>query len=153
MLVIVAFASCEDIESNSPALQGQVDSTFFKANTALITVGPNGEYLIQGLSFNEAITLRLNSVQEGAYNLGGMSSNYATYEDLDGNTYTTTPTAEGTVTITGTNAAGDITGNFGFMAIRPGIDTVRVSRGFFYEVPFCCISDPGDDDILITMGH
>ncbi len=146
LLVIIAFASCENIESNSPSMQGEVDSSFFKANTALITVGPDGEYLIQGISYSEAITLRLSSVSEGSYALGGFSANYATYEDLEGNVYTTTPTAEGTVTISGTNAAGDITGSFGFTAIRPGVDTVRVSRGTFFEVPFSVLSDPGDDD-------
>lgn len=135
LLVIIGFSSCENTEDNSPAFQAEIDSIFFKANTSFLTLNAEGRYLIQGLSANKTITLSIGSNQEGVYALGTNPANYAVYEDAYGNGYTTNPLGTGTVTLTRVGDNGEMSGNFEFMAVRPGIDTVFVSRGLFFDVP------------------
>jgi Family of unknown function (DUF6252) len=135
LLVIIGFSSCENTEDNSPALQAEIDSIFFKANTSFTTLSSDGRYLIQGLSANKTITLSIGSNQEGVYVLGTNPSNYAVFEDAYGNGYTTNPLGNGTVTLTQVGTNGELSGTFEFMAVRPGVDTVFVSRGLFYDVP------------------
>lgn len=135
LLIIIGFSGCENTEDNSPALQAEIDSAFFKANTSFLTVNAEGRYLIQGLSANKTITLSIGSNQEGVYVLGTNPDNYAVYEDANGNGYTTNPLGNGMVTLTNIGNNGEMSGTFEFMAVRPGIDTVFVSRGLFFDVP------------------
>ena len=144
LLAMILLASCENIEDNTPALQGEIDSSFFRANVALFTTDDNGRYLIQGADALETVTLAVTSNNEGTYLLGGNSSNYASYEDIDGNVYTTNPLGGGEVRITTVEADGSLTGTFTFMGVKAGIDTVYVSRGLFAQVPAGVNND--DDD-------
>lgn len=135
LLAIISLASCENIEDNTPALQGEVDSSFFKASIALFTTDGSGGYVIQGSDARKTISLGLSGNGVGTYILGGSSNNYATYEDINGNIYSTNPLGNGEVRINNVESNGSLTGTFAFMAVRPGIDTVFVSRGLFAEVP------------------
>ncbi len=135
LLAIISLASCENIEDNTPALQGEVDSSFFKASIALFTTDGSGGYVIQGSDARKTISLGLSANGVGTYILGGGSSNYGTYEDVNGNIYSTNPLGNGEVHINSVNPDGSLTGTFAFMAVRPGIDSVYVSRGLFAEVP------------------
>lgn len=144
LLAVISFASCENTEDNSPALQGEVDSVFFKAYASFVTEDGTGRYLIQGLSAVKTITLAVSSLSEGTYAFGLGSNNYATYEDNTGNTYTTNPLGGGLVNITATSSTGAVSGNFEFSAMIPGIDTVYVNKGKFYEVPLGVASDTDD---------
>lgn len=135
LLAIIGFSSCENTEDNSPALQAEIDSVFFKANTSFLSANADGRFIIQGLSANKSLTISIGGEQEGVYTLGTIASNYAVYEDAYGNAYSTNPLGSGTVTLTHVGDNGEMSGTFEFMAIRPGIDTVFVSRGLFYDVP------------------
>lgn len=135
LLAIISLASCENIEDNTPALQGEIDSTFFRANVALFTTDDQGRYIIQGADARETVNLIVSANVEGTYLLGGSSNNFGIYEDVDGNVYSTSPSGNGEVIINQVNADGSLTGTFAFMAVREGIDTVFVSRGLFAEVP------------------
>lgn len=144
LVALTAFASCENIEDNSPALQGEIDSTFFKASTALFITDGNGRYVIQGATARRTVSLGLSDNAEGTYNLGANGNNYASYEDENGNIYSTTPLGNGQVIITDVENDGSLTGTFSFMAVRPGIDTIYMSKGRFYQVPASVFNE--DDD-------
>lgn len=144
LLVIIGLAGCENTEDNSPALQAEIDSLFFRSNTTFQTANPDGRFIIQGLSANKTLTISIGGNQEGVYTLGTLDANYAVYEDALGNSYATNPLGNGTVTLTNVGSNGEMSGTFEFMAVLPGIDTVFVSKGIFFDVPSGVIDD--DDD-------
>ena len=150
LAVILVFSSCENIEDNSTVIQAEVDSTFFKANATLAGVGEDGSVTLQGLNADEVMTLHVKDLERRVFPLGGTNPNYATFEDSDGRIYSTTPNGSGEIVIT--NICGDcgflVTGNFKFMAVLPGLDTIYVSRGVFYNVPYAT----GDPDSPLNAG-
>ncbi|NND64139.1 MAG: hypothetical protein HKN48_13185 [Flavobacteriaceae bacterium] len=134
---IIAFSSCENIEDNSPAMQGMIDSLFFKANEVRAVKNEDGSYTLQGVNQDEILTLQIDRAQLGTYNLGSGSASFATYEDANGNVYTTSPSGNGTIELTDRCiSCGLLTGTFQFTAIQEGIDSITVNRGFFFEANF-----------------
>ncbi|MEL6812763.1 MAG: DUF6252 family protein [Bacteroidota bacterium] len=138
---VIAFSSCEEtIEDNSPALQGQVDSIFFKANDIRGEQNADGSITIQGIREGEKITINLPGSAVGTYPLGIGTPGSAIYTDAGDNDYTTeTLLADGSINISGSCLeCGWLTGSFQFSAYREGIDTlsVTVDKGFFFEVSY-----------------
>ena len=134
---ILAFSSCENLEDNSPALQGEIDSIFFKASDVRGQQNENGSFTLQGINQDEKLTLTINSGQLGVHPLGEGHPSLATYEDAGGNEYTRAPLEEGQIEITDRCiSCGWLTGTFRFTGINPGIDTINVRKGFFFEVSF-----------------
>jgi len=131
------FAACEDTETNSPALQGEVNDVFFKASDARAVQNEDGTFTLQGTNQDEKLTLHIKKAEPGSFALGEGQSNFATYEDAAGNKYSTSPNGEGRINLTESCiSCGTLTGTFRFTAIRPGIDTITVQKGFFYDVSF-----------------
>jgi hypothetical protein len=136
-VLLVAFSACEDIQDNTPAMQGTLDDVFFKANDARASETLDGDFLIQGITQDETLTLKVPSPQEGIYTLGEGSANYASFEDIEGNLFTTDPNGSGKVEITRWDTTEKVVdGTFNFTAIIPGVDTLVVQRGIFYRVPY-----------------
>jgi Family of unknown function (DUF6252) len=134
---ILAFSSCENLEDNSPALQGEIDSIFFKSSDVRGQQNENGSFTLQGINQDEKLTLNLNRAQLGEYTLGAGHPSFATYEDPAGNIYTTAPLGEGQIVLTDRClSCGWLTGTFRFTAVDPGVDTLNVQKGFFFEVSF-----------------
>jgi len=151
-VAIIAFSSCEDIEDNSPAMQGVIDSVFFKASDVLGQMNEDGSFTMQGITQNEKLTLHIKKAQTGTYLLGEGRANFATYEGPDGNLYTTAPFGEGQIELTDRCiSCGWLTGSFRFTAVSPGIDTLIVQKGFFFEVSFLdgVIDDEGPSDGIL----
>jgi hypothetical protein len=144
IFVIIALVSCESTETNSPALQGELDNVFFSANDARASKNEDGSYNIQGITEFETLTLHIRKDQLGVYPVGGDRPNYATYEDANGNLYATNPLGSGEIVLSDRCiSCGTLTGSFNFTAILPGIDTIVAQKGIFFEVKFPV---PGDDD-------
>lgn len=146
---VIAFSSCDNVEDNSRVIQAQVDSLFFKSFDAVGTRSEDGSITMRGITDNEVITLHINGFQLGTYNLGGQRPNYATFEDSEGNIYTTNPLGEGVINLTDRCiSCGVLSGDFRFTAILNGVDTTYVSKGVFFDVSF----GPGTDDDSPSAG-
>lgn len=139
---------CEDIQDNTPALQSEIDGDFFRANDAIVQPNADGSFTIRGFSSDEVLTLHIWRAKKGEYIVGAEDDrNWATFQDFNGNLYSTNPLGEGKIVLTDkcvTCPTGFLTGTFTFRAIIAGVDTLDFSRGVFFEVPFS--NQTGDND-------
>jgi len=147
--IACAFISCEDVEDNSPAFQANLDNDLYKALDTQVTVAEDGTLAIVGATSDQNITLQLSVLQSGSFQLNSGNGHQAIYEDPTGQIYTTENGGSGVVNITGrgTDAGNEyLSGDFTFVAILEGVDTVTVSRGLLYQVPVISgvIEDPND---------
>ncbi len=160
-LLLLAFAttllfSCEDIETNSPSLQASIDNVLFKATDARVTQNDDGTFLVQGITNDEALTLKISNNNVGTYVVGGGSGNYATFENSLGITYSTSPEGSGEIIVTDLNPTlNAMSGTFNFTAMVPGVDTITVQNGVFFEVLYDGNSGGGgntnDGTLLATV--
>jgi len=134
LLLSISLFGCEDTEDNRPALQGVVDQVFFKANNTIADT-PGNAVVIRGESEDEFLTLRLPSLQPGVYDLEENDSVYASFTDFNGNLYRTTQDSRGKIVISDQNGSA-VTGTFNFVAYLPGLDTLVVEKGVFYEIRY-----------------
>jgi len=141
-LLLLAFTaillfSCTDVETNSPAFQGSIDNIQYKATDSRALYNDDGSFSIQGVSVDETMTLKISSNNIGTYVVGGTSGNSATLENSSGIVYSTNPEGAGEVIVSSSDAASKlISGTFNFTAMVPGVDTIRVHNGVFYEVRY-----------------
>lgn len=149
------FTSCsEDIQNNSPAIQGQIDSLFFRAIDIRGQVNDNGSISLKGSDQDQELTLNVTSASPGVYQLGPGSNNFAIFDDAQGNSYATSPSGEGKITITEhCSSCGHITGTFSFVGINPGVDTINMQKGVFYQVNYLLggIDDDGSDGTMTAL--
>lgn len=137
LLATVSLISCEDTQTNEVALQAKVDDRLYTSTDARAALNEDGTLTIQGFNNEESMTIQLSRLGEGNFAIGEGSPNYAVYEDMGGNIYTTNPNGEGVVTISELNETNKtLSGTFNFNAFLPGIDTVYVSRGTIYNVSY-----------------
>ena len=137
--VVLAFASCENLEDNTPGFQSEVDSVFFRAQDIRGNRNDDGTFTLQGISGGQKITLNIEKSQLGVYELGGGRASSATYQDPSDDVYSTAPFGSGKIDITDRCVScGWFTGSFSFNAKRSENDTLSVSvqKGFFFEVSF-----------------
>lgn len=136
----LVIASCEKIETNSPAFQASIEDEFFKANFSEANYIENGEYFVlQGKNSNQIITLRGSYPPEGVnLEFGEGSENFAIYEDSNGVVYSTAvPGGEGSMRINEISTEEkNLTGEFNFTAISISLDTLSIRGGVFYKVPY-----------------
>ncbi len=131
------FTGCEDIADNSPAMQGEINDVFFKAININGQPNADGTFTIQGENQDEKLTFVLSGVNPGAYLLGPDEPNTAGYEDANGTIFTTAEEGEGRLVIENhCESCGEISGRFNFVAIKPGVDTIYMQKGYFYQVPY-----------------
>ncbi len=145
LFAAVALISCEDVQTNSPALQAELNDILFRADDARAEIRENGNLIIQGIAGNESLTLTLSGSSEGVYTLGGQGTNRAVFQDVFGSIYTTRPFGDGQVVIQ-SNENNAFTGTFKFNAYRFGLDTLNVQKGFFYQVPLIAGSTEPEPD-------
>ncbi|WGF93196.1 DUF6252 family protein [Aequorivita marisscotiae] len=147
LVATISLISCEDTKTNTVALQAKVDNTLYISTEASADANPNGTVTILGLSRDESIKIHLSRLAEGNFNFQEGSRNYAIYTDMGGNMYTTNQDSEGVVTISELNETNKtLSGTFKFNAFLPGIDTVFVSKGVLYDVPYIGVNidDPNN---------
>lgn len=137
LLATISLISCEDTQTNEVALQAKVDDRLYESTDARAALNEDGTLTIQGFSDEESLTLQLSRLDEGNFAIGQGRYNYAVYEDIGGNIYTTNPNGEGVVTISEVNETNKtLSGTFNFNAFLPGIDTIYVSKGTLYNVSY-----------------
>lgn len=146
LLAIGLFTSCETVETNAPGFQANLEGIFFKANDSKGIKREQNSYTIQGITENEIITIKVKKSKVGTYLFGGNSESFATFEDKNGNVYSTNPEGSGEVTITARNTSQQyLTGSFKFTSVLPGLDTLIINRGVFFEVPYDFNVNDDDD--------
>lgn len=154
LFAAVALIGCEDILTNSPAMQVSLNDELYKAISARAEINENGTLVIQGTSDLETLTLTLSGSSEGVYTLGGEGTNRAVFEDFLGSVYTTRPFGDGEVVIEN-SSNNTLTGTFRFNAYRFGLDTLNARGGVFYKVPIIAgsIEDPvaADNDLTAVV--
>ena len=150
LLLALSIVSCEDIQENTPAMQGSVENVLFRATDARAAViqGSGGIYLIEGVTEDERMTIRLPEIGADYYDVAVNREAYATYIDENGVEYNTYPFGDGEIILTEFNTTGGkrVTGTFKFTMTNDGIDTLYVERGIFFEVPLIegiSIPNPG----------
>lgn len=139
LFAVLLFQGCEDTETNSPALQANIDSTFFKAYGTDGAMDQDDQSItITGLSDNQELILHTISVNEETYVLGQNASNYASFKNTDGNVISTlNEGSTGKIRITfNDKSTNQVTGDFSFTSITRWNDTISVHNGKFYAVPF-----------------
>ncbi|GGG39643.1 DUF6252 family protein [Bizionia arctica] len=153
-LTIFTMVSCGDeIEFNSPAMQGKVDGSNWKAVSYSGYIDENGKSIITGDNNYETVSLQVSSFAVGTYLLGESNTNIATLIDSDLQEYSTNNLPDenielyppdGIIEITEFNSSNNsITGKFWFNAYSAsGTETVNFSQGIFYNLPIPFSSDP-----------
>ncbi|QAA81805.1 hypothetical protein EI546_08770 [Aequorivita sp. H23M31] len=137
LLILISMVSCEDHETNEFAIQAKIGDRLYISTEARASMGEDGGYIIQGSSSSESLTIRLSQLKEDTFMIGEGSSNYATFEDFNGNLFSTLPDGTGSVTISEVDEVNKtLSGIFNFNATLPGIDTIYVSKGVLYNVPY-----------------
>jgi len=133
--LVLFFASCENVEDNSPAFQAKVDNVFFESDLISASRFPGQKVEMIGVKDDEKITLSFTYTAENLIPLGGGSGNFATFEDKFGNIYSTNEDAIGEILLTFRTGGNQVlSGNFNFTAVLKGIDTLRINNGVFYKV-------------------
>lgn len=143
-ICVASFVACEDTQINEVVLQAKINDEFYISTDAQAAVNNDGSVTIQGNTRFESLTLKLSRLGQGDFIIESGQRNIASYQDFEGNIYTTIPEGDGVITITELDEVNNrLTGTFNFSAFRAGIDTVYVSKGVLYNIP---ISGDGIDD-------
>ncbi|HLV39078.1 DUF6252 family protein [Xanthomarina sp.] len=153
-LAIFTMVSCaDDIEFNTPAMQGKKDGSIWKAVLYSGYINENGKAIISGSNNYDVINLQVSSFSVGTYLLGENNINEAILIDANNQEYSTNnlPDLEaelyppdGIIEITDYNQERNtISGKFWFNAYSAsGSKTVNFSQGVFYEIPVPINSGP-----------
>ncbi|MGB1307771.1 MAG: DUF6252 family protein [Oceanihabitans sp.] len=140
-------ASCSnDVEFNTPALQGDKDGDMWKADFYNASVNSDGQLVINGGKGQEEVFLTISSTSVGTYTLGDGSANKAQFfnpQELEFSTNNNPDPsiqvypAGGEIIINEYNASSNkITGTFWFNAFsETGLNGVNFSQGVFYRIP------------------
>lgn len=156
LLALIFFSllvcSCSnEIEDNSPALQGVVDSVLFRAADSRALFNDNGSLLIQGNSDAQTLNILINSLNQSQIELGGENpnTNIASFTDEFGNVFSTASTSASGQINYEINGDNTVSGTFNFTAVRNGGQSeITVSRGFMFGVPI--LSELGDTPDMST---
>ncbi|WP_431133664.1 DUF6252 family protein [Psychroserpens mesophilus] len=90
LITVLTFASCGDeVEFNSPSIQGTKDYVLWRAEYFNADIDSNGYLTITGGNNIETLELRIPSVAIGLYNLGDVESMEARFTAADGTVYST----------------------------------------------------------------
>ncbi|MCX7550978.1 DUF6252 family protein [Xanthomarina sp. F2636L] len=154
-LAIFTLVSCGDeIEFNSPAMQGKKDGSTWKAVSYRAYINENGKSIITGNNNYETINLQVSSFSVGTYLLGENDTNEAVLISSTLEEYSTNNLPDqdielyppdGIIEITEFNQINNsISGKFWFNAYSvSGTKTVNFSQGIFYNIPIPFSSGPG----------
>ena len=147
LITLVTVFSCgEELEFNSPAIQGNYNGNPWKAVSYAADIDFGG-FLIQGSNNIETIQLITQNDIAGTYILGGDNPNVAIIKDENGVIYSTANDpdedfslypAEGQIIVENVydTTPKTMTGTFWFYAFTDdGTQTVNFNEGVFYKVP------------------
>ena len=145
--LLVVVWSCQKTQVTDIVLQAEVGPSFFRSLDARVTENEDGTYLIQGITNEAVLNMKIENLERRTYGFGGISANYASFENLNGDTYVTNPLGEGSVSISHYDEeAKTASGSFEFKAVLVGVDTIAVQNGLFYQARVISLQD---DNVII----
>ncbi|MDU8884998.1 DUF6252 family protein [Yeosuana sp. MJ-SS3] len=146
-LCLVTFFNCSDeIEFNTPAIQGHKNGELWKAQFYAADIDFGG-FVIEGGNLGERVQLITTNDVRGTFDLGLESGNAAFYVAADGTVYSTKNTPDTNIFLyppSGQIIVEDIDnddpkgiyGTFWFNAFTAdGSKVINFNRGVFYNVP------------------
>lgn len=140
LLITITIACSDDIKSNAPSIQGEVNGEFFRTNTSSAYSNEDGSITLNGESGLDKITLKAAEFAIGTYQLGVNSQSEAVYEINGIGVFSTGNTGDGTIEITRVTPT-TLSGEFYFNAYLNGNgDTLNVNKGSFFDVPITNVS-------------
>lgn len=151
-LVIFLFASLllfncnDDVEFNSPAVQGNKDGNLWRAKFYAADIDFGGFLVEGGINLERVQLVTVNDVR-GTFPLGGDSPNRALFKDTQGVVYSTENNPDPSISLF--PAVGEIivedisntepktiSGKFWFFAYTSdGMNSVNFNQGVFHEIP------------------
>ncbi|TQD40474.1 DUF6252 family protein [Haloflavibacter putidus] len=134
LIACLSFSCSDEIESNSPAIQGEVDGVFFRANSSFVVKNEDNTYTIKGETGFEEIALTVDTIKLGSYTLGQNNLNKATFTNSDQEVFTTGTNGYGEIEITKLEG-NTVSGQFYFDAYSATGDTLNFNKGYFFFVP------------------
>lgn len=146
VLTFLLLASCgNEIEFNSPAMQGNKDGELWRAEYYSADIDFGG-FLIEGGNNIETIQLVTSNDSPGIYTLGGESASVAIFKSVNGTVYSTANApdpslsvypSDGEINIKSVSNTDPkvITGTFWFNAYTADGQTVNFNEGVFYKIP------------------
>ena len=151
VISLLTMVGCGDeVEFNTPALQGKKDGLAWKATYYDVSIADNGRITIEAGNRNETVFLKIRSLELNAYELGDRSSSEAIFIDSEGLRYSTKNDpdpefqfypADGEVLIEKITET-TVWGRFRFNAFtNSGLETVNFSQGIFFGLPIVAIAD------------
>lgn len=158
LLTFLSVFSCgNDIEFNSPALQGNKDGNLWRAKFYSADIDFGG-FIIEGGNNYERVQLITSDDAPGTFSLGGDSTSEAIYIDGQGVVYSTANApdpslqlypADGQIIVEDVEntTPKTVTGTFWFNAFTAdGLQRVNFNEGVFYKVPLVggLVSDGSD---------
>jgi len=144
--VLLIFSCGDEVEFNSPALQGNYDGNLWRASSFSADIDFGG-FLIQGSNNVEVLQLITEDDTAGTYTLGGDSPNVAIFKDANGVVYSTANSpdpsisiypSDGQITIPDVinSTPNLIVGTFWFNAYtEDGLKSVNFNEGILHRVP------------------
>lgn len=160
LVLALSLASCSnDIQTNTPALQGEVNNVFFRASNSGAALNDDGSITIFGETSTQSIEITAVSTDTRSYSFDENSTSVANFTTADGAFYSTSNGINGSIDITDFSE-GKVTANFNFNAVRSGLgDTLNFQRGIIFEVPVTNVviedeeptGDTGDDNFTAVV--
>ncbi len=137
IIVLFLLLSCSnDVQFNSPALQGTKNYNYWRARDIQATLLENGGLRIIGVNIDESLTLILEGSDEGSYILGSNSVNSAIFDGNDLKTYSTSNNGDGEIILEDYDITDlTITGTFKFNSYSGDASVVNFINGVFYKIP------------------
>lgn len=138
--------SCgEELEFNTPALQGEKDGALWRSDYYSAEINGSGQLIISGGRGSETVLLKMGAAV-GTYILGEGSASEAVFTSIQDVIHSTNNEpdetvqiypADGEIVITGYSDSGNkVSGTFWFNAFSAsGLNKVNYSQGVFYEIP------------------
>ncbi|MEZ4855028.1 MAG: DUF6252 family protein [Gelidibacter sp.] len=162
LLTFLSVFSCgNDIEFNSPALQGNKDGNLWRAKYYAADIDFGG-FIIEGGNNIEKVQLITSNDAAGTFNLGGNNTSEAIFIDGQGVVYSTAnepdPSlqlypADGQIVVENVEntTPKTVTGTFWFNAFTAdGLHSVNFNEGVFYKVSLVGGLVSGGSDCLQT---
>ncbi|WP_040280394.1 DUF6252 family protein [Psychroserpens damuponensis] len=147
LFALVTILSCgEELQFNSPAIQGNYNGNLWKASSYAADIDFGG-FLVQGTNNIETVQLITSNDTAGVYELGGENPSIAVVRDQNGVVYSTGNDpdpgfslypVEGQIIVESVQDTNPktMTGTFWFYAFTDdGMQTVNFNEGVFHNVP------------------
>ena len=141
LITFLTFSCSNEIEFNTPAIQGDInyESWFAKSFQAAFT--DNGGIKMIAINKDESLVLTTNDISEGVYTLDKTAISSAIFEDANFISYSTLNNGDGEIIIENYDSENlTISGTFKFNSYSESGELVNFINGIFYKIPIAKVT-------------